>query len=157
MSKLLDALAGVTNACEPLPGLVTGGQPLATHLAALARAGCAAVIDTRDPMEPRPIDEPAAVRAAGMEYVNIPVPYSQGTDEPIIRLRAALATRDPARGVLVHCNSGNRVGGALIPYLMLDAGMDEAAATHAAMRIGIRDAELIDWGLSYVHRARPSA
>ena len=36
MSQLLEAIAGLANACEPLPGIVTGGQPSAEHLAALA-------------------------------------------------------------------------------------------------------------------------
>src|SRR6266705_4273683 len=74
--QLLDALAGVLNAREPFPGLATGGQPEAAHLAALKAAGCDVVIDVRDPMEPQPFDAPAAVRAAGLAYVNIPVPHS---------------------------------------------------------------------------------
>src|SRR2546427_1848091 len=54
MSQLLDAAAGVPNACEPIPGIVTGGQPSAAHLDALRRAGCEVVLDIREPMEPQP-------------------------------------------------------------------------------------------------------
>src|SRR2546430_11199228 len=72
MSELLDAITGLANACEPLPGIVTGGQPTAEHLAALKRAGCDVVLDLREPMEPRPYRAPDAVPAAGIEYVNIP-------------------------------------------------------------------------------------
>ncbi len=35
--------------------------------------GGAIVLDLRDPMEPRPLDEPQSAKAAGLEYVNIPV------------------------------------------------------------------------------------
>ena len=56
---MLRALSGVPNASEPLPGLLTGGQPMPHHFEALKVAGLAAVIDIRDPMEPRPFDEPA--------------------------------------------------------------------------------------------------
>src|SRR5262245_44710215 len=52
VSQLLDAIAGVPNASEPVTGLIAGGQPQATHLAALKRAGCELVLDCRDPMEP---------------------------------------------------------------------------------------------------------
>ncbi len=53
MSQLLDAIDGVPNACEPMPGIVTGGQPTADHLAALKRAGCEVVLDIRDPSRGR--------------------------------------------------------------------------------------------------------
>src|SRR5437660_12909579 len=80
MSHLLDAIAGVPNACEPIPGGVTGGQPASEHLAALKRAGCAVVIDIREAMEPRPFRTPAAVVAAGLEYRSIPIGHAAVTD-----------------------------------------------------------------------------
>jgi protein tyrosine phosphatase (PTP) superfamily phosphohydrolase (DUF442 family) len=154
MTRLLDALAGVPNACEPVPGLVTGGQPTAEHLGALRAAGCRAVVDARDPMEPRPFpDEAAAVRAAGMDYVNLPLSYTPPDDAPLERLRELLAPVGPGHPTLLHCNSGNRIGAALIPYLMLDRGMAEEAATDLALRIGARDAGLIEWALAYARRA----
>jgi protein tyrosine phosphatase (PTP) superfamily phosphohydrolase (DUF442 family) len=73
MSDLLNAFAGLPNAAEPLPGWITGGQPTAEQLAAFKRAGGEVVLDNRDPMEPRPIDEPQAVRAAGLEYILLPL------------------------------------------------------------------------------------
>src|SRR2546429_9954591 len=89
MSQLLDAIAGLANACEPLPGIVTGGQPSAEHLAALQRAGGDVVLDLREPMEPRPYRTPDAVRAAGLEDVNIPL--GQG-DLSHATVQAALPT-----------------------------------------------------------------
>ena len=56
--------------------------------------------------------------------------------------------------MFVHCGSGNRVGGALIPVLMLDQGMEEEDAVDAAMRVGLRSAELMEWGLGYTRRQR---
>ncbi len=152
MSALLDAAAGVTNACEPVPGLVTGGQPSAAHFAALKAAGCAVVLDARDPMEPRPFPEPETVRAAGLEYVNLPLSYAPPDDTPLARLRDLLAPVADGRATLLHCNSGNRIGAALIPYLMLDRGMTEEDAVALAMRVGARDAGLIEWGTAYARR-----
>ena len=154
MSQLLDAIAGVPNACEPLPGIVTGGQPSVEHLAALQRAGCDVVLDLREPMEPRPYRTPDAVRAAGLEYVNIPFGHGAIGDAT---LEAALRTVRQLGGqkrVLVHCSSGNRVGAALIPYLMLDQGFEQEDAINEAMRIGTRNAGLLEQALDYARRAK---
>ena len=58
------------------------------------------------------------------------------------------------RSMLFHCASGNRVGGALIPFLMLDHGLSEEDAVQAAMRMGLRGAEVLEWGLDYVRQKR---
>ena len=56
--------------------------------------------------------------------------------------------------VLVHCSSGNRVGAALIPYLILDKGFEEEDAINEAMRIGMRNAGLMEQALDYAKRAK---
>src|SRR6266540_408750 len=140
MSQLLDALSGVVNAAEPVPGLVTGGQPTLEHLRAFKRAGGQAVLDIRDPMESQPFRTPDDVTAAGLEYA---------------RVRAAVQGAVGKEALLFYCNSGNRVGATLIPYLMLDQGMDETAAVELAMQCGLRSSEQLEWALDYVHRVRP--
>ncbi len=152
--SLLAALNGVLNAREPFPGLATGGQPTAEHFAALKDAGCNVVVDTRDPMEQQPFDPPAVVRAAGLTYVNIPVSHGANEDHTFEAVRRTL--RDVAasrQGAFVYCNSGNRVGAVLLPYLMLDRGFAEDAAVTTAMQIGTRSAELIEQAREYVRRA----
>jgi len=156
VSTLLTAIAGLPNACEPIAGLVTGGQPTADQLAALQAAGCEAVVDLRDPMEPRPVNEPAAVQSAGMAYVNIPVSGATMTDATLTRVRDAVSNLVGDRNVFMHCGSGNRVGAVLIPYLILDKGMGEEAAIEVAMKVGIRSAELLEWALDYVKRTGKS-
>ena len=154
MSQLLDAVAGVLNACEPVPGLVTGGQPEVEHLVALKRAGCELVVDTRDPMEPQPFDAPEAVRAAGLKYLNIPLSHTPSDDRPLEDLRRFVSAVARDKPAFVYCNSGNRVGAALIPSFMLDRGFDEETAVNAALRIGTRHSELLEWALAYVRRQR---
>jgi protein tyrosine phosphatase (PTP) superfamily phosphohydrolase (DUF442 family) len=153
MSSPMQALGGVPNACQLLPTVVTGGQPSAAHLAAFKAAGGEVVLDLRDPMEPRPLDEAATIGALGMEYVNVPVGPGTLTDATLERVLGALRQAGD-RLVMVHCGSGNRVGGALLPYLMLDEGMEEEDAVGQAMRVGLRSAELMEWGLDYVRRKR---
>ena len=146
---LLAAIAGLPNASEPIPGWVAGGQPSAQQVAALKSAGCEVVVDNRDSMEPRPFDEPAAVRAAGMEYVNIPIVHGAVTMDTMQQMHEA-AKKLAGRKALLHCSSGNRTAAALIPYFMLDKGMPEEEATELAMGMGLRSAELMELALEYV-------
>jgi len=148
-----EAIRGVPNACQVLPTVVTGGQPTPEHLDALAKSGNAIVIDLRESMEPRGFDEPALVKRLGMEYKLVPVGAHTMSDTTLETLRTAL-TAAGERPVFIHCGSGNRVGGALIPALMLDQGMDEEDAVDTAMRVGLRSAELMEWGLGYTRRQR---
>jgi protein tyrosine phosphatase (PTP) superfamily phosphohydrolase (DUF442 family) len=158
MPTPIEALAGVINANQALPHVVTAGQPGPAHFRALRDAGVDVVIDIRDPMEPRGYDQPALMQELGFEYVVIPVSDATLTDTTLDRVTEAVRSAG-ARPTLVHCASGNRVGGAMIPHLMLDQGFDEEDATMAAMRMGLRGAHLLEWGLAYVrtHKKREGA
>lgn len=152
-STPLDALAGVPNATQLTPTLIGGGQPTAQHLQNLKDAGGAVVVDLRDPMEPRPLDEPATVRELGMEYVNIPVSSGALTDAALDRILTTLREAEAGdRPVLLHCASGGRVGGAMIAYLMTEKGLSEDDAVAQAMQVGLRSAEMMEWGTSYAKR-----
>lgn len=144
-----DAVAGIANACQATPTLVTGGQPDLKQLAAFKAAGGAVVLDIRDPMEPRPFDEPGKLKELGLEYINVPVVAGQVNDAILERILDAVR-KHKDRQVLFHCGSGNRVGGALLPYFMLDLGMAEDDAIALAMKIGLRSPEMMQWGLGYV-------
>ena len=152
MSHLLDAIGDVPNAYEPFPGFVTGGQPGEAHLAALKQAGCQVLLDFRDAMEPRPYRVPDAVTAAGLEYCNLPVGHGALPDETFDRVRETVKQLIGHRPAICCCNSGNRVGAALLPYFILDRGMNEEEATMLAMKIGMRNAELMESALDYVRR-----
>src|SRR5439155_16346066 len=108
MSHLLDAIAGIPNACEPIHGIVTGGQPAPEHLAALKRAGCTVVIDLREAMEPRPFKTPDAVVQAGLEYRHVPVGHGAASDATFSRLLDPVPDLAPKRPAFDHCTSSNR-------------------------------------------------
>ncbi|HEX6434041.1 MAG TPA: hypothetical protein VFZ87_07350, partial [Gemmatimonadales bacterium] len=114
MTTAFQAVSGVANACQILPRVITGGQPNAAQLRALKEAGGGIVLDLRDPMEPRPVDESTTVRELGMEYVNVPVRTGALDDATLERILGVLRGAGD-RTVFFHCGSGNRVGGALIP------------------------------------------
>jgi protein tyrosine phosphatase (PTP) superfamily phosphohydrolase (DUF442 family) len=151
MSQPFQAVRDVTNACQILPTVITGGQPNAAQLRALKSAGGDIVLDVRDPMEPRLVEEPDLVRQLGMEYVNIPVRPGSLDDATLERILHVLREAGH-KTVFFHCGSGNRVGGALIPYFILDQGLEEQDAVDQAMRVGLRSAEIMEWGLDYARR-----
>jgi protein tyrosine phosphatase (PTP) superfamily phosphohydrolase (DUF442 family) len=150
-SPLLSAIAGIPNASQPLPHLVTGGQPLATHLSAMKNAGGEVVLDIRDPMEPRPLDEAATAQSLGLTYEQVTV--RQGAlDDGVMDQVLGVLRRHEGKPTLLHCASGNRTGGPLIAYLMLDKGMSEDQAIETAMRAGLRGADVLEWGVDYARR-----
>jgi protein tyrosine phosphatase (PTP) superfamily phosphohydrolase (DUF442 family) len=151
MPTTLQALERVPNACQILPNVVTGGQPSAADLEAFRESGGSIVVDLRDPMEPRQLDEPATAERLGLEYIVVPVTAGTMTDQTLERIHGVLRSAG-ARPVFVHCGSGSRVGGALLPHLMLEHGLEEEDAVGQAMRIGLRSADLLEWGLDYVRR-----
>ena len=151
MTTALEAIRGVSNACQPLPDLVSGGQPAPQHLEALKAAGATIVIDIRDPAEPRGFDEPAALAALGIEYINIPVGPTP-LDDPLMETILDALRRHTGATTLFHCASGNRCGGPLVALLVLDHGVEEAEAVSIAKRGGLRSREILEWGLDYVRR-----
>ncbi len=148
MSTLLTSLAGLPNAAEPVSGWITGGQPTEQQLSAFKKAGGEVVLDNRDPMEPRPFDEPATVRATGLEYISLPIVHGAVTTDTMKQMHQALKKLE-GRRALLHCSSGNRTSAALIPYLMIDKKMEQDDAVDLAMSIGLRSAELMEIAVQY--------
>jgi len=152
MSSLLSAVAGLPNAAEPVAGWVTGGQPTEQQLKAFKAAGGEVVLDNRDPMEPRPFDEPAVVRTMGLEYIVLPIVHGAVTTDTMKQMHKGVKQLE-GRQALLHCSSGNRTAAALIPYLMIDKNMEQDEAIDVAMRSGLRSAELMELALDYVRES----
>jgi len=150
VSALLSALAGLPNAAEPVSGWITGGQPTEQQIKSFKAAGGEVVVDNRDPMEPRPFDEPSTVRAAGLEYITLPIVHGAVTTATMKQMHETLK-RLEGKKALLHCSSGNRTAAAMIAYLMTEKRMEEDDAVELAMRSGLRSAELMDIALQYVH------
>ena len=151
MPSAFQALQRVPNACQILPSVITGGQPTAADLEAFKAAGGRVVLDLRDPMEPRPLDEPETAQRLGLEHVVVPVTAGTMTDRTLERI-LEVVRRAGESPVFMHCASGSRVGGAMLPILILEHGLTEDDATAQAMRIGLRSADLLEWGLDYARR-----
>lgn len=148
-AALAPVAAQLARGSLPLPDVAAAGQLREEDIGRLAAAGYRAVIDLRHPDEPRGFDEAEAVRAAGLQYVNLPVISGRVTPEDFGRFRALL--RDSAnRPAVVHCATANRVGAMLVPYLVLDAQRTPERAVAIAQQAGLRSQELADAALAYV-------
>lgn len=148
MKRIVDVLP--YGAC-PLGDVATAGQPDASAWGVLAREGFKSVVDLREPSEPRGHDEAGEIARAGLRYLPLPVSHESLSDRQFDALRDFL--RDEAnRPALVHCQSANRVGALLIPYLVLDEHIPLDKAKDMAMSIGLRSPDYAALALDYVQR-----
>ncbi|RYD16136.1 MAG: hypothetical protein EOP90_04900 [Lysobacteraceae bacterium] len=128
---LLDA------ARTPAPGVYAGGRIAAGDVASLRAAGIRRVIDLTPDAETPDFDEASAVRAAGLDYANLPLGGPNDlTRENVLAFDALM--HDATRPVLVHCASGNRVGA----MAALRAAWIEGTSADDAIAIGKA------WGLT---------
>ncbi len=125
---------------QPRTGLFTGGPPAAGAWPEIASSGVATVIDLRMPKEKAGADEAGEVRAAGMDY--LPLPIAGPTDLTPANAAAlwSLLERSPAP-VLLHCASGNRVGALLALGAAQQGGMTAQQALAFGKSAGLGSLE----------------
>jgi uncharacterized protein (TIGR01244 family) len=87
-------------------------------------------------------EEEAAVKAAGLKYVSVPVTAESLSAKDVDAVAAVLA--DPASGpVLLHCHSSNRVG-AVWALLQLREGKSLEDAEAAGRAAGLTSPTLLE-------------
>ncbi len=113
------------NPRRPAPGVLSGGQPSAEQLAAARDLGFRTVVNLRSEGEPG--SRAADVEALGMTYVELPIRGAEGLTEDNARAFAEILAA-AERPAMVHCGSGNRVGGlfALKAYYVDGLAAEEA-------------------------------
>jgi len=111
---------------QPAPALYTSGQPAASDWRALADAGVRTVITLRTAKEMQGRDQRAEVEAARMRYLELPIDGAAAVNPDNARALSQLL-RAQDGPVLLHCASGNRVGG----LLALAAAQDGASVEEA--------------------------
>jgi protein tyrosine phosphatase (PTP) superfamily phosphohydrolase (DUF442 family) len=111
------------------PGVATSGQPQEHHFALMAAEGYKAVVNLALHTDPRYslADEAAAVRAAGLEYVHIPVQFANPGAEDFAAFAAAM-NRLRTGKVWVHCAANMRVTAFLGIYRVIHQHWDRDAA-----------------------------
>lgn len=128
------------NARQPMEGVVSGGQPTAEQLAAAAEAGFKTVINLRMPGEKGSDNEAEIVDDLGMTYVHLPIKGAEGmTEENARALDEALAAAE--RPAILHCGSGNRVGGLLALRAHYVRGLEAEEALSVGRESGLTKLE----------------
>lgn len=124
---------------QPQPKLYTSGQPAAGDWQALADAGVRTVINLRTAKEMQGRDERAEVEAAGMRYLELPIDGAAAVNADNARTLSQLLGAQRGQ-VLLHCASGNRVGG-LLALVAAQDGMPAEDALALGRRAGMKSTE----------------
>ena len=96
------------NRVDISPLLVTSGQPPVASLASLSQEGMKAVIYLAPVSVAGAIaEEPALVTKQGIEFVHIPIPFGEPTEDHFAQCSAQLK-RLRSKKVLVHCQVNMR-------------------------------------------------
>lgn len=118
------------NLKQPEESIFSCGQPSREAIEALCKSGCEVIVNLRPFAECGDFDEAGCARELGLAYHNIPItgPGDLGPDavEALDRILKEAGNRP----VVIHCASGNRVGGLLALHACWKRGMspDEAIA-----------------------------
>lgn len=100
----------MTDFRELSPTMLASPQIQLDDIAAAANAGVTLVINNRPdgeaPEEPQGAEIEAAVRAAGMDYLAIPIGHSGFSEPQVAAMQAALSSAEGK--VLGYCRSGTR-------------------------------------------------
>ena len=156
--------AGAAAAQEPPPAdpdlprlhrisaeIVTSAQPSSEGLAKLQLRGYRAVMSLRLEEEGA-LEERLVVEKLGMEFIHLPV---RDIDADAVQ-RFGQALRAAPRPLLIHGDSGNRVGALwMIERVLEGAALGEARAEAEA--IGLVDSELTAQALATLNRLRRSS
>lgn len=132
-------LPPVTDAVLAAPGIVAAGRLRPGDVARVSEAGIRHVIDLTPDAETPQFDEAAAVRAAGLAYSNLPLRGAPDLTRENVHAFDALL-RNAQRPLLVHCASGNRVGG-LLALMKAGEGMPAEQALAYGRSAGMTSTE----------------
>lgn len=120
------------NVVEISPALVTSGQPSAEMLRSLSALGFEAVIYLAPSTVPDAVaEEPALLQAQGIEFVHIPIPFTQPSESHLLQLNVALE-RLKSKRVLVHCQVNMRAS-TLVFLHRVTVNRDDAALAYEAV------------------------
>lgn len=126
---------------NPRPGLYTSGQPSINEWKSLRKRGITTVVNLRPMNEMGGRDEAKEVRAEGMTYIEVPIFTAQDiNDVNAKKLKAALNAAN-GKPVLVHCASGNRVGGLLALMAVQEEHMPVEQAIELGKAAGMKSTE----------------
>lgn len=132
------------------------GQPVAEDFKLLADRGVKVVLNLRTDQEMKDLglDEKAAVEAAGMKYVHVPLGKEEPTEEQLQSIMKLLGEAGETP-VLMHCGSANRVGYAWSMFRATKQGVPADEALAEGKKVGLRSPELESRARAYIAQKNP--
>jgi uncharacterized protein (TIGR01244 family) len=141
LAGLPEEAAGIPNYHLAAPGLAVGGAPTREALETLKAAGLKTVVDLRTEDEGTRTEE-ALVKDLGLRYVWVPVTPATLSEADAAAVKKVLDDAE-ASPVLLHCASGNRVGGVLAVIETMKGKTPDAALAEGR-RLGLHSPAMID-------------
>ena len=119
----------INNFRAPSRATLSTGQPTAAQLDLATRAGVKHIINLRTAGEEVAFNEGEVVESLGMKYYSIPVAGGAGINADNASTLSQILADIGGEPVIVHCATGNRVGGLMAFAILADgASIDEAMA-----------------------------
>ncbi len=145
----------IPNLQQPRTNVFTSGQPTETGFRLIADTGVNSVINVLPERECL-INEKAIVAANQMIYYHLPFETAGFRKETFEQF--AQLMKKAEKPVLIHCSTGNHVGGLWFGYRVLIERVSLPVALIEARQIGMKPAlenTLIDWLVSQRLQAGP--
>lgn len=133
--------AQILNLRAPQARVLASGQPSVAQLEVMANAGVRHIVNLRTPEEEVDFDEQATVESLGMRYYSLPVSGAGGIDRANASLLQEILDATAGDPILIHCATGNRVGG-LRAVQHFAANGDTDAAVSEGERWGLTSERL---------------
>ena len=127
----------------------TAGQPTSEQLSKLKQDGIRTVLNLRVPSEHDAAAEEAAVRALGMNYLNIPIAGANVEDSQVTTFLTFTDNEDN-RPMFIHCASANRVGALWMIRRVIRDGWNTTDAETEAGEIGLSSPALLAFARQYI-------
>lgn len=143
------------NLQQPRPQVFTAGQPTETGFREAKDMGVRTVINVLPEAECLP-DEADVVRNARMNYLALPFDTTELNMNTVRRFSALMKTGP--KPFLIHCSTGNHVGGLWFSYRVLMERATTTSALNEARMIGLQpelEAKVMNWVAAERHS--PSA
>lgn len=118
--------------------VLLGGQPSETQFSTAAEMGYQLIVTLRGTDEAGTSAEQAMVEGLGMRFLRIAMANGGGLTEENARALASVLDDPSNRPLMVHCGSGNRVGGLFALKAFFVDGVDRQAALAIGRKAGMR-------------------